>query len=229
MAAVGHNGFKRQLLVARLQQIFECGSWNPSLRATICQTNKGECSTFSLVPLSFCLSLCLVSLMLVVMMKSKELKTKISHADSLILSHPSLNLHCEVPILVSTLYCVSIFIHSQSHTHTHSLSLVLVVVMKAKELKTKIYRTHSLILSQCALSASFSLVSLSYCALSASLLTMSSANLPLEMARCCVVGARLRRLWGARVPFACGCQGPPRGRQEATPRAQAIRRQEHGH
>ena len=50
---------------------------------------------------------------------------------------------------------------TQSHTHTHSLSLVLVVMMKSKELKTKISHAHSLILSQCALSASVPRVSLS--------------------------------------------------------------------
>merc|ERR1712086_1148206 len=38
--------------------------------------------------------------------------------------------------------------HILTHTHTHSLSLVLVAVMKPKELKTKISRANSLILSQ---------------------------------------------------------------------------------
>ena len=52
-------------------------------------------------------------------MKSKELKTKTSHAHSLILS--------------PTLY--------------HPLSLVLVAMMKSKEFKTKISDAHSLILS----------------------------------------------------------------------------------
>ena len=37
--------------------------------------------------------------------------------------------------------------HTLTHTHAHSLSLVLVVMIKSKELKTKISRTHSLILS----------------------------------------------------------------------------------
>ena len=46
-----------------------------------------------------------------------------------------------------TLYCVSIFTHSQSHTITHSLSLVLVAVMKSKELKNQISHTDSLILT----------------------------------------------------------------------------------
>ena len=36
---------------------------------------------------------------------------------------------------------------THSYTHTHSLSLVLVVMIKAKEFKTKISLTHSLILS----------------------------------------------------------------------------------
>ena len=67
-----------------------------------------------------------------------------------------------------TLYCVSIFTHSQSHTHTHSLSLVLVVMIKSKELKTKISHTHSLILSHC--------VSLPLCILS----TRCSHLLPLS-------------------------------------------------
>ena len=42
-----------------------------------------------------------------------------------------------------------LFTLTQSHTHTltHSLSLVLVFMIKSKELKTKIYHTHSLILS----------------------------------------------------------------------------------
>ena len=60
------------------------------------------------------------------MMNSKELKTKIAHAHSLILSRLTL---------------------TQSYTHINSLSLVLVAVMNSKEFKTKISYAHSLILS----------------------------------------------------------------------------------
>ena len=86
------------------------------------------------------------TLVLVVMIKSKELKTKISHTHSLILSRPHSCL--ESAGMANTAPRPCLFTLTQSHIHTHSLSLVLVVMIKSKELKTKISHTHSLILSR---------------------------------------------------------------------------------
>ena len=104
------------------------------------------CSSLTLpfshsAPLSLCPSLTL--LVLVVTMKSKELKTKISHTHSFSDSLSLCSSH-SAPL--------SLCLAEYMYLLTHSLSpvLVLVAVMDPKVLKTKISHTHSLILSHSA-------------------------------------------------------------------------------